>query len=101
MPSINDVICHGIPDQTVLKEGDIINVDVTTILDGYYGDASRMFIIGRATPEAEKLVRVAKECLTGIGQIKPFADIGEIGYAIEQHATRKDSRWCAITAGTG
>ncbi len=88
--SLNNVICHGIPDQTVLKEGDIINVDVTTILDGYFGDASRMFIIGKASPDAEKLVRVARECMMfGIEQIKPFADIGEIGYAIEQHASNE------------
>lgn len=85
--SLNNVICHGIPDDTVLKNGDIINVDVTVILNGYYGDASRMFIIGETTPEAEKLVQVSKECLDiGIAQVKPYADIGEVGYAIEQHA---------------
>ena len=60
--SINEVVCHGIPKkEDVLKEGDIINVDFTTILDGYYADASRMFIIGKTTPEKEQLVRVAKE----------------------------------------
>lgn len=86
--SLNDVICHGIPDNTVLKEGDIINVDVTTILDGYYGDASRMFMIGKVSDEAARLVQVAKECLdVGIDQIRPYADIGEIGHAIEAHAT--------------
>ena len=86
--SLNNVICHGIPDETVLKEGDIINVDVTSILDGYYGDASRMFMIGNVTDEAKKLVRVAMECLhIGIEQARPYEDIGEIGYAIEEHAT--------------
>ncbi len=85
--SLNNVICHGIPDDTVLKSGDIINVDVTSILNGYYGDASRMFLIGDVDPEAENLVRVAKECLDlGIEKVKPYTDIGEIGYAIEQHA---------------
>ena len=62
--SINEVVCHGIPkEEDVLEEGDIINVDFTTILDGYYADASRMFIIGKTSPEKEQLVRVAKECL--------------------------------------
>ena len=62
--SINEVVCHGIPKvEDVLEEGDIVNVDMTTILDGYYADASRMFIIGKTTPEKEQLVRVAKECL--------------------------------------
>ena len=62
--SINEVVCHGIPnDCEVLEEGDIINVDVSTIYKGYYSDASRMFIIGKTTPEKEKLVRVTKECL--------------------------------------
>ena len=62
--SINEVVCHGIPSVTdVLEEGDIVNVDVSTIFNGYYSDASRMFIIGQTSPEKEKLVRVAKECL--------------------------------------
>ena len=72
--SINEVVCHGIPSEDeILKEGDIINVDVSTILDGYYSDASRMFIIGKTTPEKEKLVRVTKECLEiGMQAAKPF-----------------------------
>lgn len=86
--SLNNVICHGIPDGTVLKDGDIINVDVTCILDGFYGDAGRMFIIGTPRENAKKLVRVASECLDiGIRKVRPFADIGEIGYAIEEYAT--------------
>ncbi|ETW95596.1 MAG: methionine aminopeptidase, partial [Candidatus Entotheonella factor] len=85
--SLNHVICHGIPDGTVLQDGDIINVDVTPILDGYYGDSSRMFIIGDASEEAQALVRVAKECLDlGIEQVKPGAKLGNIGHAIQQHA---------------
>ena len=85
--SINNVICHGIPDATILRNGDIVNVDVTTIVNGYYGDASRMFMIGEVSDEAKKLVRVAKECVDiGIEKSRPYNDIGEIGYAIEQHA---------------
>jgi len=85
--SINDVICHGIPDDTVLKNGDIVNVDVTCILDGYYGDANRMFIMGEASKEAIDLVRVSKECLDlGIEQVKPYNTLGDIGNAIQQHA---------------
>lgn len=87
--SINNVICHGIPDETVLKDGDILNIDVTTILDGYYGDISRMYLIGDPSPEAEKLVEVTRECTDlGIEQVKPFNRIGDIAYAIEQHAIR-------------
>ena len=73
--SINEVVCHGIPSEDeILQEGDIINVDVSTILDGYYSDASRMFIIGKTTPEKEKLVRVTKECLEiGMRAAKPSA----------------------------
>lgn len=85
--SLNHVICHGIPDGTVLKDGDIINVDVTPILDGYYGDSSRMFVIGDASEEAWTLVRVAKECLDlGIEQVRPGAKLGDIGHAIQKHA---------------
>lgn len=85
--SINEVICHGIPDDTVLKEGDIINVDVSTILDGYYSDASRMFIIGSISKEALKLVNTSKECLNiGIKQVKAYNSFNLIGNAIEKHA---------------
>jgi len=85
--SINNVICHGIPDSTVIKDGDIINVDVTCILKGYYGDASRMFMIGDVSAEASKLVRVSKECLDlAIQQVKPYSDFGKIGEVIQKHA---------------
>lgn len=72
--SINEVVCHGIPsEKEILREGDIINADVSTILDGYFSDASRMFMIGNVSPEKEKLVRVAKECLeVGMKAAKPF-----------------------------
>lgn len=87
--SINDVICHGIPnDKDILKDGDIINVDVTTEYKGYYADASRMFMIGNVSEEAKRLVRVTKECLEiGMAQIKPFeSQVRDIGIAIEKHA---------------
>jgi len=85
--SINDVICHGIPDDTVLKDGDIVNVDVTCILEGYYGDANRMYIMGEASKETVDLVRVSKECLErGIQQVKPYNTLGDIGNAIQEHA---------------
>ena len=89
--SINEVVCHGIPTVTdVLREGDIVNVDFTTIKDGYYADASRMFIIGgKTTPEKEQLVRVAKECLEiGMEAAKPFSFVGDIGHAIEKHCKK-------------
>lgn len=86
--SINDEVCHGIPDKNIiLKEGDIINVDVSTIKDGYFSDASRMYIIGKTSEEAEKLVRVARECLKkGVEAIKPWGFLGDIGEAVEKHA---------------
>ena len=86
--SINNVICHGIPnDHEILKDGDIINIDVTTILDGYFSDASRMFIIGNASEKAVKLVNVAKECLyLGIREVKPYKDLNAIGDVIEDYA---------------
>lgn len=88
--SINEVVCHGIPKATdILEEGDIINVDFTTILDGYYADASRMFIIGETTPEKRKLVEVTRECLEiGMEAAKPWGFVGEIGKAIEKHAKK-------------
>ena len=87
--SINNVICHGIPDETVLQEGDILNIDVTSQLDGYFGDASRMYVVGSASQEALDLVRVTKECLDlGIEQVKPGNTTGHIGYAIYQHARK-------------
>ncbi len=87
--SINEEVCHGIPDKDVfLKEGDIVNVDYTTIKDGFFADASRMFIMGKTTPEKEQLVRVAKECLE-VGMeaaAKPYCFVGDIGSAVQKHA---------------
>ncbi len=86
--SINEVICHGIPHRKrVLKEGDIINIDVTPIVDGYHGDCSRTFFVGTPSPLAEKLVKVTEECLQlGIEAVKPGGKIGDIGAAIQKHA---------------
>ena len=88
--SINEVVCHGIPsEKEILRDGDIINVDVSTILDGYYSDASRMFMIGNVSPEKQKLVQVAKECLEiGMKAAKPFGFVGDIGNAIQKHAEK-------------
>lgn len=87
--SLNNVICHGIPDNTVLKDGDILNVDVTCILDGYYGDSNRMYLLGEVSEEAKKLSQVSKECMhLGIQQVKPFNTIGDIGNVIQQHAEK-------------
>ena len=86
--SINDEVCHGIPSEDViLKEGDIINVDVSTIYKGYFSDSSRMFIIGKTTPDKEKLVRVAKECVEeGIKAVKPWTFLGDMADAVNRHA---------------
>ena len=84
--SINDAVCHGIPDDTVLKDGDIINVDCTTIVNGYYGDASRMFIIGKTDDTALKLVRVTKESVDMcLELIKPYSRLRDIGFHIEKY----------------
>lgn len=86
--SMNDEVCHGIPDASiVLQEGDIINVDVSTIYHGYYSDASRMFMIGEVSEEAKRLVEVTKECLeVGLRAVKPWGHVGDIGAAIHAHA---------------
>ena len=88
--SINDVVCHGIPsDLDVLQEGDIVNIDVSTIYKGYFSDASRMFMIGEVSPVARKLVKVCKECLDlGIKAAQPWATLGDVGAAIQVHAEK-------------
>ena len=85
--SINEVVCHGIPDKNrILKDGDIINVDCTTILNGYYADASRMFIIGEVSDEVKTLVRVTKEAIDlVVKNLKPFQTVGDIGYMINKY----------------
>jgi len=85
--SINHVVCHGIPGERVLKDGDIVNVDVTPILDGWHGDTSRMFLVGDVGIKAKKLVQVTYECLMlGIEAARPGARLGDVGHAIQSHA---------------
>jgi methionyl aminopeptidase len=89
--SPNEVVCHGIPsEQVVLKNGDIVNIDVTTILNGFYGDTSKMFFIGEVSQEAKSLVETTKHCLNlGIQEVKPGAYFGDIGFAIARYAQSK------------
>jgi len=85
--SINHIICHGIPGDKKLKDGDIINIDVTVIKNGYHGDTSKMFLVGKPSIMARRLVKVTQECLyLGIKQVKPGAHLGNIGAAIQNHA---------------
>ncbi|WP_298634238.1 type I methionyl aminopeptidase [uncultured Umboniibacter sp.] len=86
--SINHVVCHGIPSASrKLKEGDIINIDVTVIENGWHGDTSKMFFVGKVTPHAKRLVEITQECMyKGIELVKPGAKLGDIGHIIQQHA---------------
>ncbi len=87
--SVNHVVCHGIPADKKLKSGDIINIDITVIKEGYHGDTSRMFMVGKATIQGERLSRVAYECMKiGIEMIKPGVRLGDIGSAIQNHAEK-------------
>jgi methionyl aminopeptidase len=87
--SLNEVICHGIPDNTPLKEGDILNIDITCILDGFYGDCSRMVMIGNVSEEKKRVVQVSYECLMqAISIVKPGILVCDIGKIIEDHATK-------------
>lgn len=86
--SVNDQVCHGIPSsEVVLREGDIVNVDASTILNGYFSDSSRMFCLGEVSPEKKKLVEVARECVEiGLKEVKPWGFLGDVGAAICEHA---------------
>lgn len=85
--SINHQVCHGIPSERVLNDGDIVNIDVTVIKDGWHGDASRMYMLGKVSPKAERLCKVTQECLwKGIDAVRAGADLSDIGKAIEAHA---------------
>jgi methionyl aminopeptidase len=87
--SINHVVCHGIPGARTLKDGDIVNIDLTSIVDGWHGDSSRMYLVGDVSVKARRLVDVTYECLMrGIEQAKPGNRLGDIGHAIQQHAER-------------
>jgi methionyl aminopeptidase len=92
--SINEVICHGIPGDRLLKDGDIVNIDVTPILDGYYADASKTYFVGNPSPGAKKIVNVARESLkAGISMSRPGNRIGDIGWAIQKYA---EGRGCSV-----
>ncbi len=85
--SVNHVICHGIPNEKKLKSGDILNIDVTVIKDGYHGDTSKMFCLGEPSVQAKRVTNIARECLLlGLERIRPGAHLGDIGYAIQTHA---------------
>jgi methionyl aminopeptidase len=85
--SVNHQVCHGIPGERRLKQGDILNVDVTVIKDGWHGDVSRMFFLGEPSIQARRLVQVTRECLhRGIERVRPGAHLGDIGHAIQSHA---------------
>ena len=87
--SINEVICHGVPSERVLKNGDIINIDITVIVNGWHGDSSRMYYVGEPSVKAQKLTQTTYECLMlAIEQVKPKNHLGDIGYAIQSHAEK-------------
>ena len=87
--SVNHQVCHGIPSSRQLKEGDIVNIDITVLKDEYHGDTSKMFCIGKPSILAERLIRITQECLyIGIQQVKPGVYLGDIGAAIQQHAEK-------------
>jgi methionyl aminopeptidase len=87
--SLNHVVCHGIPDDRRLKNGDIINIDITVIKDGFHGDTSQMFTVGPVPPYAERLIRVTQECLyLAIKMVKPGLQLGTLGAAIQEHAEK-------------
>ena len=92
--SVNEVICHGIPGERELAEGDIVHIDVTSILDGYYADASKTYFVGSPSPDAQKIVNVSRQSLKrGIAAVKPGNTVGDIGYAIQQYA---EGQGCSV-----
>lgn len=92
--SVNEVICHGIPGDRILEDGDIVNVDVTTILDGFYADASKTFFVGQPGPKASKIVAVAHESLRrGLEQVRPGNRVGDIGWSIQHYA---EAQGCSV-----
>jgi methionyl aminopeptidase len=89
--SVNHVVCHGIPAEKKLKNGDIINIDITVIKDDYHGDTSRMFMVGKPTVQGQRISRIAYECMKiGIEMIKPGVRLGDIGHAIQQYAEKNN-----------
>jgi methionyl aminopeptidase len=101
--SVNQVVCHGIPSETqVLREGDIVNVDVTPVIDGYYGDTSRTFLVGEVDPEARRLVEDTFESMRrGIAAVRPGATLGDIGHAIQRFAESRGHSVVRQYAGHG
>ena len=92
--SVNEVICHGIPGNRVIQDGDIVNVDVTSILNGYYADANKTFFAGDPGPEAHKIVSIARECLRrGMAAVKPGNTLGDIGWSIQTYA---EAQGCSV-----
>ncbi|MBC3205719.1 type I methionyl aminopeptidase [Pseudomonas sp. SWRI111] len=88
--SVNDVVCHGIPSGTPLKDGDIVNLDIAVIKDGWFGDTSRMYVVGEATPEAQHLIKTTYEAMcSGIRAVRPGATLGDIGHAIQSLAEKE------------
>jgi len=89
--SVNHVICHGIPGKKILKDGDIVNIDITVIKDSFHGDTSKMFFVGKASVLGERLTRIAHECLfIGIDMVKPGVHLGDIGYAFNSTLKKID-----------
>ncbi len=92
--SSNYIVCHGIPNQKKLKKGDVVNLDITIIKDGFHGDTSKMFFVGEPSIAARRLVEIARECLLrGIAEVRPGGYLGDIGYAIQRHA---ESQRCSV-----
>jgi methionyl aminopeptidase len=92
--SVNEVICHGIPGERILNDGDIVNVDITSILDGYYADANKTYFVGTPGPEARNIVSIARECLRrGLAAVKPGNTLGDIGWAIQTYA---EAQGCSV-----
>ena len=92
--SVNQVVCHGVPSPKTLKKGDVLNIDITVIKDGYHGDASRMFAVGAPPIAAQRVSRVAYECLcVGIRMVRPGIRLGDIGHAIQKHA---EAQHCSV-----
>jgi methionyl aminopeptidase len=95
--SVNHQVCHGVPGEKVLRNGDILNIDITVIKDGWHGDTSRMFYVGEPSVQARRLCEATYECMwTGIDMVKPGISLGDIGYAIQRHAANS-----AATASAG
>jgi methionyl aminopeptidase len=92
--SVNHQVCHGIPGERTLKDGDIVNIDVTVIKDGFHGDTSRMFLVGDASIAARRVCRISEECLwIGIDMVRPGVHLGDIGHAIQRHA---ETQGCSV-----